>query len=90
MRIRIARRSHWCSYSWVRFYARHVGSGLWAIWDGAVMSSRATDLGEDEAGQKAVDLHVYSIIRPARHSQKSATWSAAGEVDAAHQAPGLY
>jgi hypothetical protein len=46
----------------VRFYARHVGSGLWAIWDGAVMSSRATDLGENEAGQKAVDLHVYSII----------------------------
>jgi hypothetical protein len=52
--------------------------------------SRATDLGENEAGQKAFDLHVYSIIRPARHSQESATWSAAGEVDAAHQAPGLY
>jgi len=42
----------------VRFYARHIGSGLWDIWDGAVMSSRATDPGENEARQKAADLNV--------------------------------
>jgi hypothetical protein len=33
----------------VRFDARHIGSGLRAIWDGAVMSFRATNLSKGEA-----------------------------------------
>ena len=42
----------------MRFDARHVGSGVWGIWDGGVMSWRATDLAEDEAHQQAADLNV--------------------------------
>jgi hypothetical protein len=42
----------------VRFDARHVGSGVWGIWDGGVMSWRATDLAKDEAHQQAGDLNV--------------------------------
>jgi hypothetical protein len=37
---------------------RHVGSGVWGIWDGGVMSWRATDLAEDDAKQQAADLNV--------------------------------
>jgi hypothetical protein len=37
---------------------RHVGSGVWGIWDGGVMSWRATDLAEDDARQQAADLNV--------------------------------
>jgi hypothetical protein len=48
----------------VRFDARHIGSGLRAIWDGAVMSFRATNLGKGEARQKAAGLNV--VFVPAR------------------------
>ena len=41
-----------------RFDARRVGSGVWGIWDGGVMSWRATDLAEDDARQQAADLNV--------------------------------
>jgi hypothetical protein len=40
---------------------RHVGSGVWGIWDGGVMSWRATDLAEGDARQQA--------SRPQRHIQ---------------------
>jgi len=33
----------------MRFEARHLGSGVWDIWDGGVMSWRATDLAENDA-----------------------------------------
>jgi hypothetical protein len=31
---------------------------VWVIWDGGVMSRRATDLAEDDARQHAADLNV--------------------------------
>jgi hypothetical protein len=42
----------------MRFEARHLGSGVWGIWDGGVMSWRATDLGENDARQQVADLNV--------------------------------
>jgi hypothetical protein len=30
----------------MRFDARHIGSGVWGVWDGGVMSWRGTDLSE--------------------------------------------
>jgi hypothetical protein len=42
----------------MRFDARHIGSRVWGIWDGGVMSWRATDLAQDEAQQQAADLKV--------------------------------
>ena len=41
-----------------RFDARHIGSGVWGLWDGGVMSWGATDLSEDEAKQQAADMNV--------------------------------
>jgi hypothetical protein len=38
--------------------ARHIGSGLWAVFDAGVMRWWATDLAEEEAEQKAADLNV--------------------------------
>jgi hypothetical protein len=71
---------------------RHVGSGVWGIWDGGVMSWRATDLAEDDARQQAADLNVTSTStgnatkpiaeKSARRSRWSQpTWSAAGDLD---------
>jgi hypothetical protein len=71
---------------------RHVGSGVWVIWDGGVMSWRATDLAEDEPGQQAADLNVtfnqYGQRDQADRREvsppievESATWSAAGDLD---------
>jgi hypothetical protein len=42
----------------MRFDARHIGSGIWGIFDAGVMGWRATDLAEDEAQQQAADLNV--------------------------------
>ena len=42
----------------MRFHARHVGSGVWGVFDGGVMGWRATDLSEDDARQQAEDLNV--------------------------------
>ena len=42
----------------MRFAAQHIGSGLWGVWDGGVMSWKAVDLGENDAKQKAMDLDV--------------------------------
>ena len=47
-----------CSNYLCGFDARHVGSGVWWIWDGGEMSWRATDLAEDDARQQAADLNV--------------------------------
>jgi uncharacterized protein with LGFP repeats len=41
----------------MRFYPRHIGSGVWGVFDAGVMGWRATD-GEDEAHQQAADLNV--------------------------------
>jgi hypothetical protein len=71
---------------------RHVGSGVWGIWDGGVMSWRATDLAEDDARQQAADLNVtfnqYGQRDQADRREvspqievESATWSAAGDLD---------
>ena len=42
----------------MRFYASHLGSGLWGLYDGGVMSWLATDLSENEAKQQAADRNV--------------------------------
>jgi hypothetical protein len=73
----------------MRFAARHVGSGDWGIWDGGVVSWRATDLAEDEAHQQAADLNIIyhqygqreqkdrrEVTPPIQMS--SAAWAAAG------------
>ena len=75
----------------MRFFARHIGSGLWGVWDSAVTSWKATELGEVEARQKAMDLDVvynaYGQCTPAERRQvsppvlvESATWLP-GELD---------
>jgi hypothetical protein len=62
------------------------------IWDGGVMSWRATDLAEDAARQQAADLNVtfnqYGQRDQADRREvsppievESATWSAAGDLD---------
>jgi hypothetical protein len=69
-----------------------VGSGVWGIWDGGVMSWRASDLDENDAKQQVADLNVvYNQYgqREVRHRREvkppikveSATWSSAGELD---------
>jgi len=76
----------------MRFDARHIGSGVWSIWDGGVMGYRATDLSENEAKQQAADLNVtfnqYGQRKADDRRQvkppvpvESATWTAAGELD---------
>ena len=76
----------------MRFHARHVGSGVWGVFDAGVMGWRATDLSEDEAHQQAADLNVIFSqygqrdqvdrleVKPPIEVE-SATWSAAGELD---------
>ena len=76
----------------MRFDARHVGSGVWGVWDGGVMGWRETDLAENEAKQRAADMNVMFDQYGDRHQTErrevqppmaveSATWSAAGELD---------
>ena len=76
----------------MRFDARNVGSGVWGIWDAGVMGWRATDLPENDAQQQAADLNVPFNQYGQRANDdrrevnppievKSATWSAAGELD---------
>ena len=43
----------------MRFYASHVGSGLWGLYDGGVMTWLAIDLSENEAKQQAADRNVF-------------------------------
>jgi hypothetical protein len=76
----------------MRFEARHIGSGVWGVWDGGVMGWRAVDLGENEARQRAMDLDVMfdqwrertaaerREVKPPI-SVESATWSSAGQLD---------
>jgi hypothetical protein len=75
-----------------RFDARHVASGVRWIWDGGVMSWRATDLAEDDGRQQAADLTVtfnqYGQRDQADRREvsppievESATWSAVGDLD---------
>ena len=76
----------------MRFDARHIGSGVWGIFDAGVMGWRVTDLAEHEAHQQAADLNVtfnqYGQrdqadrieVNPPTEVQP-ATWSAAGQLD---------
>src|SRR3954463_13919706 len=76
----------------MRFDARHIGSGVWGVWDSGVMSWRGTDYSENEAKQRAADANVMfdqygerdggerREVSP-RLPVESATWSAAGELD---------
>jgi hypothetical protein len=36
----------------IGFHARHIGSGVWGVFDAGVMGWRATNLSEDEAHQQ--------------------------------------
>ncbi|HMI33498.1 MAG TPA: hypothetical protein VK499_05180 [Propionibacteriaceae bacterium] len=45
----------------MRFDARHIGSGVWGIFEAGVMGWRVTDLAEHEAHEQAADLNVTSI-----------------------------
>jgi len=76
----------------MRFDARHLGSGVWGVWDGGVMSWKATDLSENDAKQQAADLNVTFNQYGQRNAEDrpevsppapvdSATWTAAGELD---------
>jgi hypothetical protein len=42
----------------MRFAARHIGSGVWGIFDQAINGWKLTDVGEDEARRTAADLNV--------------------------------
>ena len=61
----------------MRFDARHVGSGVWGVWDGGVMGWRGTDLAENEAKQRAADMNVmfdqYGDRQPGRTPRGPAT-----------------
>ena len=76
----------------MRFDAQHIGSGRWGVWDGGVMSWRATDLAENEAKEKAADLNVvfdqYGQRTNAERREvrppvavEAATWHDAGHMD---------
>ncbi len=76
----------------MRFDARHIGSGVWGVFDAGVMGWRATDLSEVDAQQQAADLNVTFNQYGQRNEDdrrrvdppievESATWSAAGELD---------
>jgi len=76
----------------MRFHARHIGSGVWGVFDGGVMGWRGTDLSEDDAIQQAADLNVifnqYGQREQADRLEvkppievESATWAAAGVLD---------
>jgi hypothetical protein len=76
----------------MRFDARHIGSGVWGIWDGGVMSWRATDLSENDAKQQVADLNVTFNQYGQRNADdrrqvsppipvQAATWTAVGELD---------
>jgi hypothetical protein len=76
----------------MRFDARHIGSGVWGVFDAGVMGWRARDLSEDDAQQQAADLNVTFNQYGQRNEEdrrrvdppievESATWSAAGDLD---------
>jgi hypothetical protein len=76
----------------MRFHARHVGSGVWGVFDAGVMGWRASDLSEDEAHEQAANPNVifnqygqrdqadrFEVKPPVE--VESATWSAVGKLD---------
>jgi|SRR5918993_3678127 hypothetical protein len=76
----------------MRYYAQHIGSGVWGIWDSGVMSFIANDLSEQEAKQRAADRNVvfdqYGQRKESERRQvsppikvESATWGPEGELD---------
>lgn len=76
----------------LRFDARHIGSGVWGVFDAGVMGWRASDLSEDDTQLQAADLNVTFNQYGQRDEEdrrrvdtpievESATSSAAGELD---------
>ena len=76
----------------MRFEARHLGSGLWGVYDPAVGGWLAVDIGEDEARRQAMDLDVVfdtygRRAAPDRREVRPpcdvdvATWRPAGSLD---------
>jgi hypothetical protein len=60
----------------MRFDARHIGSGVWDVWDGGVMGWRGSNLAENEAKQRAADIMSTSTATvtqtsAARYSHRS-------------------
>jgi hypothetical protein len=76
----------------MRFDARHVGSGIWGVFDAGVMGWRATDLSEDDAQEQAANLNVIFNQYGQRNEEdrrevsppikvESASWSPGGQLD---------
>jgi hypothetical protein len=49
----------------------HVGSGVWGIWDGGVMSWRATDLAEASVGRHLKVVDVPCMTRVPENASRS-------------------
>jgi len=76
----------------MRFYAIHLGSCLWGLYDVGVMTWLASDLSENEAKQQAADRNVIFDQWGQRQENErrqvnppiqveSATWVAVGQLD---------
>ena len=76
----------------MRFDARHIGSGVWGVWDGEVMGWRGTNLAENEAKQRAADMNVmfdqYGNRDPNERREvqppilvEAGIWSPVGDLD---------
>jgi hypothetical protein len=76
----------------MRFVARHIGSGVWGVFDAGVMGWRATDLSENDAHQQAADLNVifnqYGQRNEEDHREvdlpiqvEAPAWSIGGQLD---------
>ena len=76
----------------MRFHARHIGSGVWGVFDAGVMGWRSTDVSEDEAHQQAANLNlIFSQYGQRSEADRlevqppieveAATWTAAGTLD---------
>ena len=76
----------------MRFDARHIGSGVWGVWDSATNAWRATDLSQSEAQSQAMDLDVVCGPYGQRDDGDrrevhppvpidTATWESGGELD---------
>lgn len=76
----------------MRYDARHLGSGVWGVWDRGTSSWVGTGLGETEARQQAMDLDVVNGTygqRPGSDRREVrppvtvdvCVWAPAGELD---------
>ena len=52
----------------MRFDARHIGFGVWGVWDGGVMSWKATDLPEKECDSRLpTSMSFFQPVQAAQH-----------------------